>query len=85
MAATFSFQAAVYGTAGFNGGNYAAVRYMGFPSQSCVFIPAPGGTTGGTGATINAYIQVGPAGLNQQPVLYMTDSTVAQLIVKTNA
>lgn len=85
MAATFSFQAAVYGTAGFNGGTYAAVRYMGFPSQSCVFIPAKAGETGAAGAVINAYIQVGPAGLNQQPVLYMTDRSVAQLIVLANA
>lgn len=79
------FSAAIYGQAGFAAGNYAAVKYMAFPSQSCVFIPAPANTTGGTGATINAYIQVGPAGLNQQPVLYMTDRTVAQLVTLSNA
>lgn len=80
-----TFQAAVYGQAGFNGGDFAAVKYMGFPSTGCIFLPAPGGTTGGTGAVINAYIQVGPTGLTVNPTQYATDRTVAQLIALANA
>lgn len=65
-----------------------ASETMSFPVGSFLAYPpavATSVTIGETTTTINAVIEVIPSGLNQPPVLYLTDSTVTQVNTAANA
>lgn len=49
-----------------------------FPSQLTQFRAAKAGTTA-NGITMNSVIEILPTGLNVNPTIYLTDSTVTQL------
>jgi len=56
----------------------------GFPVESFVAYPCPANTVA-NGVTMNSIVEVAPTGLNQTPVYFYTNATVAQINTASNA
>jgi hypothetical protein len=56
----------------------------GFPVDTFAAYPCPSGTVA-NGVTMNSIVEVVPTGLNQVPVLFYTDATVATINSACNA
>jgi hypothetical protein len=56
----------------------------GFPVDTFAAYPCPSGTVA-NGVTMNSIVEVVPTGLNQVPVLFYTDATVATINTACNA
>ena len=56
----------------------------GFPVDTFAAYPCPSGTVA-NGVTMNSIVEVAPTGLNQVPVLFYTDATVATINTACNA
>ena len=56
----------------------------GFPVNTIAAYPAPANTVA-NGVTMNSIVEVAPTGLNQVPVYFYTNATVAQINSAANA
>ena len=56
----------------------------GFPVEAFVAYPCPSGTVA-NGVTMNSIVEVAPTGLNQTPVFFYTNATVATINSACNA
>jgi hypothetical protein len=56
----------------------------GFPVNTFAAYPCPSGTVA-NGVTMNSIVEVAPTGLNQVPVLFYTDASVATINAAANA
>lgn len=56
----------------------------GFPVEGFVAYPCPSGTVA-NGVTMNSIVEVAPTGLNQTPVFFYTNATVANINTACNA
>jgi hypothetical protein len=56
----------------------------GFPVDTFAAYPCPSGVVA-NGVTMNTIVEVAPTGLNQVPVLFYTDATVATINSACNA
>lgn len=56
----------------------------GFPVEGFVAYPCPSGTVA-NGVTMNSIVEVSPTGLNQTPVFFYTNATVATINSACNA